>query len=676
LLFGLSGVALPVLIHLLNRRRDQVVDWGAMQFLDLGRRAQQRIRLTELVLMLARMTILALVSLALARPFWMPATAGQTSIRNGAAVGTAAPPRDVVLVVDGSDSMERRRGGTTPHAGALRWARRFVAQLRPGDSVAILTAASRIDPLIDPPTFDRARADAVLRALETAPALANEHGSSDLPAALAEAFRVLERTSNPGRDVIVLTDGQRSAWRPDEARRWSLIRDLQRRLPVPPRVWALAMGAGVPSDGPNGAVSPLVLTRALVTPGLPIIVTTTLTNAGPGPLSRTAELLADARPVPGSAQAIGPIAAGGRTALSFRTTLATPGTHQLAVRLVGGVDALPSDDEAATTVTVTSALPVLLVDGKPGLEPYQGAADFLRAALAPAGDDTPQVKASVVTAAELDAASLRDRKVVVLASVDRLAPAAVAALGLFVDAGGGLLVALGDRADAAFYNRVDWMPAQLGTLVGDPLAHRPVAHPRPATFHGPVLVPFAEGDAPPLAETDCFYYHTLRPAPDAVVAARFGSDDPWVIEGRHGRGHVLLLATSLDSGAGTLPVNPDFVPLMHEWVFHLAAAPVTADEDKSHTLQRQRESDPTPLDPAEAARLAEGWPLAFEADEARLDAHIFAVERGGRRELWHGLVLAALAGLCVEVYVTRRLVRSQGLGEEAAGPTLEVHDDV
>ena len=86
---------------------------------------------------------------------------------------------------------------------------------------------------------------------------------------------------------------------------------------------------------------------------------------------------------------------------------------------------------------MTTALPVLLVDGKPGLEPYSGATDFLRAALAPTGDDTPQVRAMVVAPAQLDAATLRGQSVVVLAGVDRLGPVATAALGRFLDAGGG-----------------------------------------------------------------------------------------------------------------------------------------------------------------------------------------------------------------------------------------------
>ena len=40
MLAGLAGAAIPVVIHFLNRRRATVVDWGAMQFLELGRRSR------------------------------------------------------------------------------------------------------------------------------------------------------------------------------------------------------------------------------------------------------------------------------------------------------------------------------------------------------------------------------------------------------------------------------------------------------------------------------------------------------------------------------------------------------------------------------------------------------------------------------------------------------------
>ncbi len=70
MLAGLVGAIVPIVIHLLNRTRDPVIEWGAMQFLELGRQERRRMRLNELLLMLAQMALLALVALALARPYW------------------------------------------------------------------------------------------------------------------------------------------------------------------------------------------------------------------------------------------------------------------------------------------------------------------------------------------------------------------------------------------------------------------------------------------------------------------------------------------------------------------------------------------------------------------------------------------------------------------------------
>ncbi|MEJ7640248.1 MAG: VWA domain-containing protein [Singulisphaera sp.] len=149
--------------------------------------------------------------------------------------------------------------------------------MRPGDAVAVVVAGERARALVDPPSVDRGRIEAALAGV------AASRGSSDLPSALVEAFRILERAPGPGRDVVVLGDGQRFAWRAGEPMRWGLVRDLHRRAPGPPHLWALAFGAGTPPDTPNGSLGPITTSRALVTPGMPVTVMTSLANAGPGP---------------------------------------------------------------------------------------------------------------------------------------------------------------------------------------------------------------------------------------------------------------------------------------------------------------------------------------------------------------------------------------------------------
>ncbi len=724
MLAGLAGISLPVVIHLLSRRRDPVLDWGAMQFLEMGPWSRRRVNLADILLMLARMAMLGLVALALSRPFWKPKDAGAGAI-SGSEAGAR---RDVVLIVDGSASMGRRIGESTPRDRAIAWAKTYVNGLKPGDSVAVLVAKDSVKALVDPPSFDRVKLEAALAKVPAA------RGSSDLSAAVGEAFRILEKSGNPSRDVILLTDNQRVAWRPGEPARWALLRDLRARLPIAPRLWALdfskPQGPAGPTveTAPNGSVTSLELSRGMVVPGLPLNVTATVSNAGPGPLTRPIELLIDGQTAPGTGQVVGPIPPGGQSSVTFRVTLDEPGGHLLTARLAPADDPMPSDDEASRPVDVAAALPALLVDGEPGLEPLSGETDFLRAALAPTGDDSPQVKATVVSAKGFTSESIKGQKVVVLANVDQLTPEMASTLDAFVSSGGGLLIAPGDRTEAKFAGEAAWLPATLGATKGDPAKRQTVAHPAPRTFTGPVVGPLGQGDTPALVEADFFSYHMLSPRDKASVIARLDTGDPWIVERPHGRGRVVMIASALDAEAGTLPVNPDFVPLMHELILHLGAGtsaspsvrpgePITFDlagvkvpaettlsllipdgttirvptiqsgestrvkhadtsEPGVYRLTRPnppggfayalvssdpREGDPTPLEPAEAAKLSEGWPLAFESDPAKLPTLIAKGGGSPRHEVWRGLIFAALGGLCLEVWMTRRMARTRGL---------------
>src|SRR5947209_12929252 len=96
MLAGLAGVAIPPIIHLLNRRRYDVVDWGAMQFLQVSETTRRRLLIEEILLMLLRMGLIGLMVLALAIP--------QATSPFLAAVSGRAN-RDVVLIFDGSYSM-------------------------------------------------------------------------------------------------------------------------------------------------------------------------------------------------------------------------------------------------------------------------------------------------------------------------------------------------------------------------------------------------------------------------------------------------------------------------------------------------------------------------------------------------------------------------------------------
>ncbi len=132
MLFGMVAPGDPDHHPLLNRRRFDVVDWGAMRFLLMSETTRRRVFIEELVLMLLRMGLLAILVLAMCAPF-----ASQRRLREAR---VRREPRHR-LVFDGSTAMSYMDDdGKTAHEQAVEWAKQAIDKLTPGDTVAILQA--------------------------------------------------------------------------------------------------------------------------------------------------------------------------------------------------------------------------------------------------------------------------------------------------------------------------------------------------------------------------------------------------------------------------------------------------------------------------------------------------------------------------------------------------------
>src|SRR5438094_8395520 len=102
MLLGITAVSVPILIHLLNRRKFERVVWAAMRFLRVSvEQNQRRMRIEDLVLLALRCLLLALLALALARPAIRASSAGEIF---GRAKVTA------VIALDNSYSMSATDG--------------------------------------------------------------------------------------------------------------------------------------------------------------------------------------------------------------------------------------------------------------------------------------------------------------------------------------------------------------------------------------------------------------------------------------------------------------------------------------------------------------------------------------------------------------------------------------
>src|SRR5690606_24650155 len=147
LAWGALLALLPILVHLLQRRRPRPHPFAAMELVLRSQRENvRRLRLRRLLLLLARTSILLFLPLAIARPHFAAAVD---------AVASPAGPAATAIVLDASLSM--RWGGGKLMENARQDARRILADRLPEEPVSVLVCDGR-PPEVEAPGFDRSRA--------------------------------------------------------------------------------------------------------------------------------------------------------------------------------------------------------------------------------------------------------------------------------------------------------------------------------------------------------------------------------------------------------------------------------------------------------------------------------------------------------------------------------------
>ncbi len=203
LLWFLCAAAIPVIIHLLNRRRHKTVQWAAMQFLlKATRESRGKKKLRHILILTARALGIAALATAAARPMI------------GGLLGWGASQVDtVVFILDRSASME-----TT--ADQASQSRRELAIDRVKDAMKSLDATKLV--LIDSATStpqDIPSPEALAEITNTKASSA----AADIPALLQRAAEFILETK-PGRtEIWIASDMQYADWDKD-SERWATTR--------------------------------------------------------------------------------------------------------------------------------------------------------------------------------------------------------------------------------------------------------------------------------------------------------------------------------------------------------------------------------------------------------------------------------------------------------------------
>src|SRR5688572_9904952 len=194
---ALAGLTIPILLHLTQKEKKEVVYFPSLMFVrKIPYQASRRRRIQHWFLLMLRMAALALIVLAFTRPWWNTADT-PLSLGQGA--------REVVVLLDTSYSM-----GYGPRwAAATEAARGVVSRLGASDRASIVTFGSGTEILLRN-TSEKSSLNSAIEAAKPG-ASATRYAP-----ALKVAGSLLAESQLPRREVVLISDFQRSGWRGQE----------------------------------------------------------------------------------------------------------------------------------------------------------------------------------------------------------------------------------------------------------------------------------------------------------------------------------------------------------------------------------------------------------------------------------------------------------------------------
>lgn len=673
-LLGLVALVVPLLVHLTNRPRDRAVPFPSLMLLRrLPYRSVRRQQIEHWLLLLLRVGAVSLPVIAFARPLLE---------------GSGPPPfsqddrQEVVILLDGSFSM----GYGDRWERALAEAHSRISRLKEGDRASLILFSDR--PKVLPASAgDQAALVAALKG-----ATVSAQGTRFGPA-LETAAEILTGSDLKRGEVILISDFQKTGWIEHS------------EVSLPPAAVLTVVDVSGETSPRNLAITGAGFERVRRGQREWVAVTARLVNFGREPAKGVAVRLK----VEDKEMGVSQVDLEGLQAASVQFDEVPASDRPLKIEVSLEGDPLAIDNRYYAVVGPAEVIPVLMVVHPLG--PPRNRL-FIERALALGND--PRFELVVRTADRVTARDLAGARAVIVDDSPYPAGAAGRALGEFVTRGGGVLVILGRRSDPdSWLEAASLLPGKVGSVVdrtadqGARLGFLDYTH--------PVLEIFREPHSGDFSAVRTFRYRHFELYPGGKLLASYDDGSVALAEQDAAGGPVVVWSSAMDNLWSDFPVQPVFLPFLHQLVAYLAgyapprvsymvgdvvdlgalaggavaqpevvvdlpsggrkvrrlrpgASSLVLEEAGFYRVRHAgsqtsagfllaanvdpAESDLTPIDPEEIARA-----VTASGARARVGAGdpVLAPEaRERRQQLWWYLLLGAVALLAIESVVARR----------------------
>ena len=536
---GAVAASIPLIIHLLNRERATRMVYSTIRFIRMSHQVNvQRHKLKQLLLLLMRLLILAILGIAFARPFFAD---------KPTATGGTGGKRNVVLILDNSYSMSHK--DTFDRAKAE--AQKITDGLQQRDTSALVFASNRAQ---------------VIKSLDTEhqqirPALTGVKLTSvptDYLDAIQAADEMLRQANIGQKEIYLIGDLQKIGWE-------NFIET--DRLSPDVQINFVDLSAEAPR---NLAITGVSVPQVVLNERKPAQVVVRVQNFSNEAVENLPVKLFIDESLAGTTEI--DIEPDDVTDAEFDVRFQTEEIHTGYAEIPE--DALVVDNRRYLLIQSLRSIKVHGVNGEPGRRTYENETFFLQMALEPSGQSVPIEFTQSTTIP--NSAEINSYDVLILANFRRPTPSEAQTLKAFVGAGGGLIVTAGDKIDRDAYQRTlgagddPLMPCNFVQPVGDALNRDVFRVVATLNYNHPLFHPFKDPNHGDFGKGRFYRYLQAVPLANSVVLARFDDSSPALFEKTYGSGRVLCFTSTIDREWTDFPIHGVYLPFIHETVKYLA----------------------------------------------------------------------------------------------------------
>ncbi len=591
---GALAVGVPILIHLLNKRRFKIVEWAAMDFLfQADKKNRRRVRLENFILLALRCLAMLLIGMLLARPF-LPSSI--TKVMN------QVQQYERVILLDDSLSQQVLVGNETALQVAKNSLKQMLTELADSDETedwfTLFLTSNPTEPLR---VNEQVSKSSVNLLNETIDGIQCTDAPADYRSCLLKIKDYVSGDrKDVGRVVYVFSDLRARDWSSTslEANEFATNKIVQEISELVPQGFIIDVAS---NQDQNLAITDF-RTDDLQVSAKRINFDVEVTNFGTQTVNdvRVVFQVGDEPPKYKTISSIKPMGKEVADFLHQFTDTANPLSmtdedtelSQLRnFRIVAEIDRqslgekelladqLIEDSKRVLASRVMDGIPLLLVDGDPSLSPERSDTYYLNL-LRIFGTGW---KIDTVTSTELESVPLGKYRVIFLCNIDAASNERIRALEQWVADGGGLVIMPGNQVDAGTFNQFFYRegkglsPIQLTQIRGDPTGHDWVNFEINPQTH-PAMKTIVESKGAGFEDVKVFSWWASildesKLGKTVSVPLRFSdaSNSPAMTELIIGKGKSIVFTLPADGDWSFWPSDPTFLPIMIDMVDDLVS---------------------------------------------------------------------------------------------------------